>query len=60
MTADRTGSNRRKASPATTSCYSYNTVCLVLDTTGHFTCWTSLSLRPQTETKLLNFGLSWS
>jgi len=49
MTADRTGSNRRKASPATTSCYSYNTVRLVLDTTGHFTCWDH-RLRPNCST----------
>jgi len=25
---------------------------------GHFTFWISLSLRPKTETKRLNFGLS--
>jgi len=25
---------------------------------GHFTCWISISLRPKTETKRLNFGLS--
>ena len=29
-------------------------------TLGHFTCWISLSLRPQTESKPLSFGLSWS
>ena len=26
----------------------------------HFSFWISLSLRPKTETKRLNFGLSWS
>ena len=29
-----------------------------LDAMGHFTFWISLSLRPKTETKRLNFGLS--
>jgi len=29
-------------------------------TVGHFTFWFSLLLKPKTETKLLNFGLSWS
>jgi len=33
---------------------------LFLNTLGHLTFWISLSLRPKTETKRLNFGLSWS
>jgi len=30
---------------------------LVIMKLGHFTFWISLSLRPKTETKRLNFGL---
>jgi len=29
-----------------------------MDVLGHFTIWISLSLRPKTETKQLNFDLS--
>jgi len=40
--------------------HSSPTVWQTFYTVGHFTFWISLFLRPRTETKRLNFGLSWS